>query len=150
MQRVHNPTSPVSAEDLEHTPYNVYYFVQVLDIYSNLNETDRTLINHWMPNPEIANEHDKARLLSARAAEKAVRNSYTYLDHQVYDIAVTQLETPQGGDWKTHDLHLCTIRGKNGSKVTRTNVETEGQGQWKGVVADEQGVTCVETVLSER
>ncbi|MEE1652277.1 MULTISPECIES: hypothetical protein [Brachymonas] len=71
-------------------------------IYSSLNEQDKRISKIWVGRDD-AYDAVHARMLSARAAEKAAQLFYEGVGLSVEDISVKQLEGG-GGDWTTHDL----------------------------------------------
>ena len=69
---------------------------------------DRDLAATWIPQ-DTAKEYltlEGAKMLSARAAEKAVIDFYRQLGCRVEDVAIKQLESPDGGDWALCDLRV--------------------------------------------
>ena len=70
--------------------------------YSDLTNEDRQLAAYWA---DGQNEAVLAKMLSARAAEKAARKFYEAVSTTVADISIKQLEGGRG-DWITHDLLL--------------------------------------------
>ncbi|CAN5380396.1 hypothetical protein BH10PSE3_BH10PSE3_07610 [soil metagenome] len=63
--------------------------------YSDLTEDDRRLAAYWA---DGQNEAVLAKMLSARAAEKAARKFYEGVSTTVADISITQLEGGGGGE----------------------------------------------------
>ncbi len=70
--------------------------------YDELTDDDRRLAAHWA---DGQNDAVLAKMLSARAAEKAARKFYEGVSTVVADISITQLEGGRG-NWITHDLLL--------------------------------------------
>lgn len=70
------------------------------EAYLNLDERDERIAALWAPTNADASQ---AKMLSARAAEKAVKHFYERIGSSVEDVAIRQLD---GGtdEWKTHDL----------------------------------------------
>src|SRR5690606_38928003 len=76
--------------------------LDVTEVYGDkLDERDLLIAKQWAPLPE--NDASLAKMLSARAAEKATALFYRDMGSVVEDIAITQLYGA-GSDWKTHDL----------------------------------------------
>lgn len=71
-------------------------------VYIELAADDRRLADYWANGQ---NEAVLAKMLSARAAEKAARKFYEGVGQTVQDVSITQLD---GGakNWTTHDLLL--------------------------------------------
>lgn len=86
--------------------YNYDYALQAdaSKLYPHLNEQDRQLAQEWLKKKK-ENEHELARVLSARAGEKFVARCYQLLRYKVQDIAVKQLSN-ESQDWKKYDLLL--------------------------------------------
>lgn len=84
-----------------------YYQIQWnYSIYSEINEEDDALIKFWLPNSESTNiEYHKAKMLSARVAEKIAMKFYTSIEYKIRDISITQL-TMESQDWKSYDILL--------------------------------------------
>jgi hypothetical protein len=76
-------------------------------VYQELDAGDEELATLW--SADTATEHETARMLSARAAEKVAGWFYLHLGFGVTDVAMHQL-SGRSDQWKTHDLVL------NGSK----------------------------------
>jgi hypothetical protein len=74
------------------------------DVYGELTEEDKALARMWLPTPN-PEDHEIARMLSARAEELVAQRFYRSLGHDVRDVAITQLEQ-QSDEWLTHDLAL--------------------------------------------
>ena len=72
-----------------------------VETYGKLDERDEAIAREW------AGEHDYdgviAKMLSARAAEKATKRFYEAIGATVEDVSIRQLER-QARDWTTHDL----------------------------------------------
>ncbi len=76
--------------------------LDVIEVYgNNLDERDLLIAKQWAPLPD--NDASLAKMLSARAAEKATALFYRDMGSVVEDIAITQLDGTNS-DWKTHDL----------------------------------------------
>ncbi len=80
------------------------YTWPVSDIYQDLSTDDQSLIELWLKDSG-ENDYERAKMLSARGAEKATMQFYSSLGHQVKDIAITQLDR-QSDLWKTCDILL--------------------------------------------
>ena len=76
-------------------------------VYGELDADDRKLAELWCSGAD--SNHDIARMLSARAAEKVAAWFYVHLGFETADVAKHQL-SGKSAAWKTHDLLL------NGSK----------------------------------
>jgi hypothetical protein len=72
-------------------------------VYNELDARDEELAGFWSSGSK--SDHETARMLSARAAEKVARWFYQKLGFEVTDIAMHQL-SGQSAMWKTHDLLL--------------------------------------------
>ncbi|GEM_PF-2245749 len=76
--------------------------LDVTEVYGDkLDERDLLIAKQWAPLPD--NNASLAKMLSARAAEKATALFYRDMGSVVEDIAITQLYEASS-DWKTHDL----------------------------------------------
>jgi cold shock CspA family protein len=71
------------------------------EIYLGLDSSDEAIAKHWAGDNNY--EGVLAKMLSARAAEKAVKKFYEKAGLRVEDISISQLEG-KTGDWTTHDL----------------------------------------------
>jgi cold shock CspA family protein len=71
-------------------------------IYDNLDDRDRELAQYWSGKE---NEHELAKMLSARSGEKFVAKCYSNLGYVVKDISIQQLQD-QNSEWQNHDLLL--------------------------------------------
>jgi len=71
------------------------------DMYLGLDERDEQLSALWAKGSNF--DATLAKMLSARAAEKAVKRFYEETGSQVEDVALRQLDGG-AGDWTTHDL----------------------------------------------
>ena len=80
----------------------VWYSLKADVEYGELTGDDRRLAAQWA---DGQNEAVLAKMLSARAAEKAARKFYEGVSTTVADISITQLEGGRG-NWITHDLLL--------------------------------------------
>lgn len=77
------------------------------EIYATLTDDDICLARLWMP-VEVGAEHTEyheAKMVSARAAEKAAARFYQSIGHLVDDVSLSQLRS-ENDDWRTHDLLL--------------------------------------------
>jgi cold shock CspA family protein len=72
-----------------------------VDVYRELDERDELIAREWAGKFDY--EGVIAKMLSARAAEKATKRFYEALGASVEDISIRQLER-QTEDWTTHDL----------------------------------------------
>lgn len=70
------------------------------DVYSALDDRDEQVAALWTGS---SGDSTHARMLSARAAEKAVKRFYESLGSSVEDVAIRQVQG-DGTDWTTHDL----------------------------------------------
>jgi cold shock CspA family protein len=76
------------------------------DVYGKLDERDELIAKEWTGKNEYAvaiAAAIMAKMLSARAAEKAAKWFYEGVGASVEDVSIRQLEQ-QAGDWTTHDL----------------------------------------------
>lgn len=78
--------------------------------YSDLDELDEQLAAGWADSDLAAVQ---AKMLSARAAEKAVKRFYEAMNSTVEDVAISQLKGGSG-EWTTHDL---LVDGENAIDV---------------------------------
>jgi cold shock CspA family protein len=69
-------------------------------IYDGLDEEDIKLARSWTKGDS---EGSLAKMLSARAAEKAVKRLFEGIGASVVDVSISQLDG-RAGDWLTHDL----------------------------------------------
>ena len=83
--------------------FSTYITFDARGTYSVLNEKDKALAASWTNGS--TNEHELAKMISARAAEGVAKQFYEGLEHQVQDVAIQQLEN-RGTDWQTYDLLL--------------------------------------------
>lgn len=74
-------------------------------LYSKINENDRKLTNLWLSNSEEKISYHKAKMLSARFAERIAMKFYESIGHKVSDISITQLSA-ESQDWKSYDILL--------------------------------------------
>ena len=72
-----------------------------VDAYRELDERDKLIAREWAGKNDY--EAVIAKMLSARAAEKATKRFYEGLGATVEDVSIRQLE-PGAEDWTTHDL----------------------------------------------
>jgi hypothetical protein len=72
------------------------------ELYDGLTDNDRKIAALWA---DSDNDTIVAKMLSARAAEKAVAGLYRQAGAIVVDVAITQLDRA-GSDWITHDLSV--------------------------------------------
>lgn len=70
--------------------------------YESLSEQDKKIAAVWAGRDD-AFDAVQAKMLSARAAEKAATYFYESVGLSVHDVSIKQLEGG-GGDWTTHDL----------------------------------------------
>lgn len=70
-----------------------------------LSEADWRLAQEWAKGAQNA-DYELAKMISARAAEKAAKRFYERLGHAVRDVSIEQLSQPFGGAWETHDLEV--------------------------------------------
>ena len=78
---------------------------QVYSIF--LKDSDKELARRWVKFENKDDEHETAKMLSARSAEKAASYFYKKLGYRVEDTAITQLEDREEvNDWKRYDLLL--------------------------------------------
>jgi len=70
------------------------------DVYERLDEKDSDLAAYWAKDDS---ESEMARMLSARAAEKATKQFYERAGLSVEDVSIGQL-AGESSDWITHDL----------------------------------------------
>lgn len=75
--------------------------LHAVDAYGELDERDKLIAKEWAGK----NEYDAvmAKMLSARAAEKATKRFYEGVGATVEDISIRQLDR-QAEDWTSHDL----------------------------------------------
>ena len=71
------------------------------DVYVELDSADEAIAKHWAGDNDY--EGILAKMLSARAAEKAVKKFYETAGLRVEDISISQLDG-KTRDWTTHDL----------------------------------------------
>ena len=71
-----------------------------VDFCPTLDDRDRRLIDIWEPRTE----DDRNRLQSARRAEVAAVAYYRKIRSAVTDVSIDQVSSPDGGDWRNHDL----------------------------------------------
>ena len=80
--------------------------LQAVNVYGELDDRDALIAKEWAGNsdyePSVA-AAVMAKMLSARAAEKATKWFYECVGATVEDISIRQLER-QARDWTTHDL----------------------------------------------
>jgi hypothetical protein len=74
--------------------------LRAADVYQNLTSEDRKIAAIWA---EDGHDATRAKMLSARAAEKAVSELHRLAGASVEDVSITQLYKTSR-DWKTHDL----------------------------------------------
>lgn len=82
------------------------------DCIRRLDTVDRQLVAQWVediginrrPAERLAFE---AKMYSARLAEKGAASFYKSLGYQVEDISITQVTSPNGGDWLNQDLSIA-------------------------------------------
>ena len=84
----------------------------IVEIYGQLNDKDTKIAEEWANSEEFSG-YKMARMLSARAAEKATKTFYQSLGFKVDDISILQLnmneskqESSDSKDWKLFDLLL--------------------------------------------
>ena len=98
-----------------------------IDKYPILDKQDRELAHSWTKS-EKTDDFTKARMLSARMAEKIAADSYRNLGFNVEDISLTQISTEKNecsNDWKLYDLLLdnrICIDVKNARTSLNSNV----------------------------
>ncbi|MBO6555264.1 MAG: translation initiation factor IF-2 associated domain-containing protein [Pseudomonadales bacterium] len=71
-----------------------------IDIYTSMSPQDKQLALSWAGSDS---DYDKAKMLSARAAELVVAQHFSDLGMSVLDIAVHQV-SGESDHWKSHDL----------------------------------------------
>lgn len=77
-----------------------------IDAYSGLDARDELIAQEWIGKLDYGDavaKAMKAKMLSARAAEKVTKRFYEGLGANVEDVSICQLKH-QAEDWKTHDL----------------------------------------------
>lgn len=70
-------------------------------VYRELDERDEKIASHWAGRDDY--EALLAKMLSARAAERAAKKFYEGTGSSVEDVSIRQLDGGSG-DWTTHDL----------------------------------------------
>ncbi len=70
-------------------------------VFAELDDSDERLAHQWTERPD--NPASLAKMLSARAAEKAAKKFYEATGSIVEDVSIRQLDGDRD-DWKTHDL----------------------------------------------
>lgn len=95
------------------------------DVYRDLDERDVEIAKEWAGKD---NDAVMAKMLSARAAEKATRKFYEAVGATVEDVSIRQLER-QSTEWTTHDLLVDSsipVDVKNARRpVSRANFYVE-------------------------
>lgn len=84
--------------------YKKYVEVDASDIYTNLDDRDKELASSWLSDRYKENEHEVAKMRSARAAEKAVLKCYSNFGRIAKDISVQQLSIQGSDEWKKYDI----------------------------------------------
>ncbi len=69
-----------------------------------LEPPDILLADSWLKREP--NSKDRYRMLSARNAEKAVAAYFRDAGYSVSDVAISQLESPHGGEWEAFDIRV--------------------------------------------
>lgn len=71
-----------------------------------LTDDDELLIREWSNGDSVSNLYERARLYSARSAEKALEKFYESMGLPVTDVSVEQLSAADSSDWRLGDLRV--------------------------------------------
>lgn len=94
-----------------------------VELYPELGDDDRNLAARWAGRD--ASDYEMAKMLSARAAERAAARFYEDLGFAVEDVAIRQVIYPADTNWRTHDL-LVEGHGPVDVKNARTSTNSGG------------------------
>jgi len=86
--------------DYDFDSFNIEYNASDSNMY--LTKGDESLAYQWAT--DFRNPFERAKMFSARFAEKATKIFYESLGHKVIDVSLQQVVKDNDGSWKTHDL----------------------------------------------